>query len=179
MVRGLAWQYGRHDKQVVGRSNIAIERATSKAKIEVISRVWSSCLQSSPSWRKLDPRKRTQRVPRSRTRIPALPKASKQAKGQQSITVQCASNMMQNMAWYAGCDMQCICVLRKGKKDQGINLANQVCRWKYEMISVEIDIKITGNGGTVCKWQAKQERHNSAINNMMLLSMQQETKLLL
>ena len=37
-----------------------------------------------------------------------------------------------------------------GKDDeQGINLANQVCRWKDEMISVEIDIKITGFG-TVC-----------------------------
>ena len=44
-----------------------------------------------------------------------------------------------------------------GRKDdeQGINLANQVCRWKDEMISVEIDIKITGNGCTVCKWQAQ------------------------
>ena len=97
---------------------------------------------------------------------------------QQSITVQCASNMMQYMTWYARHDMQCICVLRKGNIDQGINLANQVCRWKDEMISVEIDIKITGNGCTVCKKQATQEWHNSAINSMMLLSMQQETKLL-
>ena len=39
MVRGLTWQYGRHDKQVIGRANIAIERATSKAKIVVISKV--------------------------------------------------------------------------------------------------------------------------------------------
>ena len=92
--------------------------------------------------------------------------------------VQCTSNMMQNMAWYARCDMQCICVLRKEKKDQGINLANQVCRWKDEMISVEIDIKITGNGCTVCKWQEKQEWHNSAINSMTPSGMQQETKLL-
>ena len=74
--------------------------------------------------------------------------------------------------------MQCICMLRKEKKDQGINLANQVCRWKDEMISVEIDIKITRIGCTVCKWQAKQEWHNSAINSTMLLSMQQEAKLL-
>ena len=45
-----------------------------------------------------------------------------------------------------------------GKNDeQGSNLANQACHWKDEMISVEIDIKITGNGCTVCKWQAKQE----------------------
>ena len=38
MVRGLTWQYGRHDKLVVGSTNRAIERTTSKAKIEVISR---------------------------------------------------------------------------------------------------------------------------------------------
>ena len=53
--------------------------------------------------------------------------------------------------------MQCICVLRKEKIELGLNLANQECRWKDEFISVEIDIKITGNGCTVCKWQAKQE----------------------
>ena len=97
---------------------------------------------------------------------------------QQSITVQCTSNMMQYMAWYARHDMQCICMLQKGKNDQGINLENQVCLWKHETISVEMDIKITGNWCTVCKWQAKQEWHNSAINSMMPSRMQQETKLL-
>ena len=81
------------------------------------------------------------------------------------------------MSWYARCDMQCVCVLRKENDEQGINLANQVCRWKGEMISVEIDIKITGNGCTVCKWQARQEWHKAAINNTMLLSMQPETML--
>ena len=65
---------------------MAIERATSKAKIEVISRVWSSCLQGSQSCQKLDPRKRSQQVPRKRSRLPALPKALTQAKDQQSIT---------------------------------------------------------------------------------------------
>ena len=65
----------------------------------------------------------------------------------------------------------------EGKNDQGINLANPVCLWKDEMISVKIDIKITGIGCTVCKWQAKQEWHNSAVNNMMPSRMQQETKL--
>ena len=83
---------------------------------------------------------------------------------------------MQYMAWYARCDMQCISCSRR-EDEQGINLANQVCRWKDEMISVEIDIKITGNGCTVCKWQAKQEWHKAAINSTMLLSMQQETML--
>ena len=52
--------------------------------------------------------------------------------------------------------MRCICVLQNKKDEEGINLVNQVCHWKDEMISVEIDIKITGNGCTVCKWQAKQ-----------------------
>ena len=47
--------------------------------------------------------------------------------------------------------MRCVCVLRKKKDEQGSNLANKVCHWKDEMISVEIDIKITGNGCTVCR----------------------------
>ena len=67
---------------------------------------------------------------------------------------------------------------RRKKDAQGINLANHVCRWKDEMILVEIDIKIAGKGCSVYKWQAKQERHNSAINSMMPSRVQQETKLL-
>ena len=47
----------------------------------MISKVWSSCLQGSQSCRRLDPRKRSQQVPRARTRLPALPKARTQAKG--------------------------------------------------------------------------------------------------
>ena len=62
--------------------------------------------------------------------------------------------------------MRCICVLRKGKIEPGLNLENQECHWKKELISVEIDIKITGIGCTVWKWQAKQIWHRSAINNM-------------
>ena len=69
-------------------------------------------------------------------------------------------------------------MLRKEKIKPGLNLANQACRWKDELISVEIDIKITGIGCTVCKWQAKQEWCKTVINNMMALRMQQETKLL-
>ena len=61
--------------------------------------------------------------------------------------------------------------------EQGINLANQVSHWKDEMISVEIDIKITGNGCTVCKWQAKEEWHNSAINSMIALRIHKVTML--
>ena len=80
-------------------------------------------------------------------------------------------------AWYARYDMRCICVLRKEEDEQGSNLANQACHWKDGMISVEIDIKITGNGCTVCKWQAKQEWHKSAINSMIALKMQQVTML--
>ena len=73
--------------------------------------------------------------------------------------------------------MRFICVLRKKKDEQGSNLANQVYHLKDEMISVEIDIKITGNGCTVCKWQAKQERHESASNSMIALRMQEVTML--
>ena len=74
--------------------------------------------------------------------------------------------------------MQCICMFRKGKIEPGLNLENQECHWKEELISVEIDIKITGIGCTVCKWQAKQEWHDSAINSTMPSRMQQQTKLL-
>ena len=85
--------------------------------------------------------------------------------------------MMQYMAWYARCDMQCLCVLRKENDEQGIKLANQIFLWRDEMISVEIDIKITGIGCTVCKWQAKQEWHKSAVNSMIALRIHQETML--
>ena len=61
--------------------------------------------------------------------------------------------------------MQCICMLRKEKFYQGINLENQVRHWKDELISAEIDIKITGIGCMVCKWQAKQIWLRSAINS--------------
>ena len=81
------------------------------------------------------------------------------------------------MVWYAGCDMQCIGMLRKEKIESGLNLAKQVCCWKDELISIKIDIKITGIGCTVCKWQAKQECHESAITSMIALKMQQATML--
>ena len=45
----------------------------------------------------------------------------------------------------------------EGKDEKGINLANQVCRWKDEVISVEVDIRITENGCTVCEGEATQE----------------------
>ena len=62
------------------------------------------------------------------------------------------------------CGMSCnayACSRRK-KDEQGINLANQVCRWKDEMILVEIDIRITGSGYTVCKRQARQDMIGNA-----------------
>ena len=37
-----------------------------------------------------------------------------------------------------------------------LNLEIQESHWKEEMISVEIDIKITGIGCTVWKWQANK-----------------------
>ena len=61
--------------------------------------------------------------------------------------------------------MQCICMWRKGKSEPGLNLENQEFHWKEGLISVEIDIKITGIGYTVYKWQAKQIWHRSAINS--------------
>ena len=45
----------------------------------------------------------------------------------------------------------------------GLNMEIQECHWKEEMISVEIDIKITGIGCTVWKWQAKQIWHRTAL----------------
>ena len=41
-------------------------------------------------------------------------------------------------------------------KEPGLNLEIQVCHMKDEVISVEIDIKNTGIGCTVWKWQAIQ-----------------------
>ena len=78
--------------------------------------------------------------------------------------------------WHDMWDVICNRYAGSGRKndEQGINLANQVCRWKDEMISVEIDIKITGIGCTVCKWQAKQEWHKSAVNSMIALRIHQE-----
>ena len=68
-------------------------------------------------------------------------------------------------------------MIQKEKIEPGLNLANQVRLWKDELILVEIDIKITEIRCTVCKWQAKLEWHNSAINSTMPSRMQQETKL--
>ena len=65
---------------------MAIERTTSIAKIEVSSRGGHLACKGSQSCRKLDPRKRTRQVPRSRTRLPALPKTRTQAMEPQSIT---------------------------------------------------------------------------------------------
>ena len=73
------------------------------------------------------------------------------------------NNQHMNMAWYAGCGMWCICMIWKGMIEPGLNLEIQECHWKGEVISVEIDIKITGIGCTVWKWQAKQIWHRSAI----------------
>ena len=44
----------------------------------------------------------------------------------------------------------------QGMIEPGLNLENQECHWKGEVISVEIDIKIAGIGCTVWKWQAIQ-----------------------
>ena len=51
--------------------------------------------------------------------------------------------------------------------DMGKILANQACHWIDWKISVEIDIKIMGNGFTVCKWQAKHYTMQSAKNSKL------------
>ena len=61
--------------------------------------------------------------------------------------------------------MRCICMIWKRMIGPVLNLEVQECHWKGEVIPVEIDIKITGIGCTVWKWQAKQIWHRSAINN--------------
>ena len=155
---------------------MAIERTTSKAKIEVISRgghlackvlrVVESLILVSVLNRFLVHELVSRLYPRQE---------HKQWNHNQSREMHKQHDAKHE--WYARYDMRCICVLRKENDEQGSNLANQVCHWKYEMISVEIDIKITGNGCTVCKWQAKQEWHESAINSMIALKMQQVTML--
>ena len=50
---------------------------------------------------------------------------------------------------------------------KGLILENQASHWIEGKISVEIDIKITGNGRTVCKWQAKQYSHKTAVYSHM------------
>ena len=89
----------------------------------------------------------------------------------------CTSNMMQHMHDMRDVICDAYACSERKKDEQDSNLANQVCHWKDEMISVEIDIKITGNGCTVCKWQAKQEWHNSVINSMIALRIHQVTML--
>ena len=84
---------------------------------------------------------------------------------------------MQDMAWDAIYDVQCIWVLRKGKDECGTNLANQACHCIDSDISVEIDMKITGNGYTVCKWQAKQEQCKTALNSIIAFKMHHENML--
>ena len=155
---------------------MAIERTTSKAKIEVISRgghlackvlrVVESLILVSVLDRFLVHELVSRLYPRQE---------HKQRNHNQSREMHKQHGAKH--VWYARYDMRCICVLRKENDEQGSNLANQACHWKDEMISVEIDIKITGNGCTVCKWQAKQEWQKAAINSTMLLCMQQETML--
>ena len=155
---------------------MAIERTTSKAKIEVISRgghlackvlrVVESLILVSVLNRFLVHEPVTRLYPRQE---------HKQQNHNQSRGMHEQHDAKH--VWYARYDMRCICVLRKENDEQGSNLANQACHWKDEMISVEIDIKITEIGCTVCKWQAKQEWHESAINSTIALKMQQVTML--
>ena len=60
--------------------------------------------------------------------------------------------------------MRCICMICEGMIEPGLNFEIQEFHWKGEVISVEIDIKNTGIGDTVWKWQAIQIWHRYAIN---------------
>ena len=60
------------------------------------------------------------------------------------------------MKCYVGCDAGCICKILQGMHEPSLNLEIQVCHWKDEMKSLENDIKNTGIGVTVWKWQAIQ-----------------------
>ena len=51
----------------------------------------------------------------------------------------------------------------KGRIEPGLNMEIQEFHWKGEVISFEIDIKITGIGCAVWKWKAKQIWHRFAI----------------
>ena len=75
------------------------------------------------------------------------------------------NNQHMNMVWYAGCGKRCTCMIWTWMIEPGLNMEIQECRWKGEVISVEIYIKITGIGRTVWKWQAKQIWHRSTINS--------------
>ena len=155
---------------------MAIERTTSKAKIEVISRgghlackvlrVVESLILVSVLNRFLVHELVSRLYPQQEHKQWNHNQSREKHKQHDAIH-----------AWYARYDMRWVCVLRKKKDEQGSNLANQVCHWKDEMISDEIDIKITGNGCTVCKWQVKQEWHESAIKSTIALKMQQATML--
>ena len=56
---------------------------------------------------------------------------------------------------------------------KGLILENQASHWIEGKISVEIDIKITGNGHMVCKWHAKQYSSKTAVYSNMA-SLEQE-----
>jgi hypothetical protein len=49
--------------------------------------------------------------------------------------------------------------------EPGLNMEIHVCHGNGEVISLELDIKISGIGCTVWKWQAKQIWHRSAKNS--------------
>ena len=71
--------------------------------------------------------------------------------------------MMQT--WYDMRDAVCDAYAKfdKGMIEPDLNMEIQECHWKGEVITVEIDIKNTGIGCMVWKWQAKQIWHRSVI----------------
>ena len=169
MVRVFAWQYGRHDKQVVGSTSIEIERTTSKAKISDIkgmvilpakfselSKAWSSLAYSTGSLF-------TNSSP-----------GSTQSKNTSNGTTinHCAMQKQHDAIHGMICKIWYAMHMRapEGKEWSRHQLGKSSMPleiWDYFII-----IKITGNGCTVCKWQAKQEWCKTALNSIIALKMQ-------
>ena len=136
---------------------MAIERTTSKAKIEVISRGGHLACKVLRVVERLILVSILNRFLVHELVSRIYPKQEhKQRTNNQS---RCNAQGTWCNTWHDMRDVICNAYAGSGRKnnEQGVNLSNQVCRCIDEMISVEIDIKITGNGCTVCKWQAKHD----------------------
>ena len=121
-------------------------------------------LPEIPQGRRTSPWRRQTDVDERVLTNTTLPEPTRRSKHQKE-THNIVNNQYMNMIWYARCGMRCICKIWQGVIEPGLNLEIQECHWKDEMKSLENDIKITGIGVTVWKWQAIQIWHRSAIYN--------------
>ena len=119
-------------------------------------------LAEIPQGRRMSPWRRQTDVDERVLTTATLPEPTRRSKHRKEAH-NIVNNQHMNMVWYAGCGMRYICMIWQGTNEPGLNLENQVCHWKYEMKSLEYDIKNAGIGVTVWKWQAIQKWHRSAI----------------